>query len=95
MWKYGRSAVEGSEFLLDSALIEMMEYNEDIFAAGNKTRSCYVQFCVLMYSNEIQPQYSIVVVFSLAGMAIRPKNRRIPDSIANFLHSRFGFQFLK
>ena len=35
MWKYGRSAMEGSEFLLDSALIEMMEYNEDIFAAGN------------------------------------------------------------
>ena len=41
MWKYGRSAVEGSEFLLDSALIEMMEYNEDIFAAGDDMRSCY------------------------------------------------------
>ena len=25
----------GSEFLLHSALIEMMEYNEDIFAAGS------------------------------------------------------------
>jgi len=28
-----------------------------------------------------------------SGIAIRPKNRRIPDSTADFLHGGFGFQF--
>ena len=38
MWKYGSKAMESSEFLLHSALIEMMEYNDDIFAAGINTQ---------------------------------------------------------
>jgi len=34
MWKYGESTMESSQYLLHSALIEMMELNNDIFAAG-------------------------------------------------------------
>ncbi len=37
MWKYAPSVVGDSEFLLHSNLFYFLEYNEDIFAAGN----CY------------------------------------------------------
>ena len=39
MWKYARDTIENSEFLLHSSLIEMMEANEDIFAAGRTVPS--------------------------------------------------------
>jgi G protein-coupled receptor 158 len=39
MWKYGTDTIASSEFLLYSSLIEMLEFDDDVFAAGN----CYDQ----------------------------------------------------
>ena len=39
MWKYGTETIASSEFLLYSSLIEMLEFDDDVFAAGN----CYDQ----------------------------------------------------
>ena len=35
MWKYGTDTIANSEFLLYSSLIEMLEFDDDVFAAGN------------------------------------------------------------
>ena len=35
LWKYGNDTIGKSEFLLDSSLIEMLEFDDDIFAAGS------------------------------------------------------------
>ena len=34
MWKYGTDTISQSEFLLNSQLIETLEFDADIFAAG-------------------------------------------------------------
>ena len=34
MWKYGTKTIANSEFLLYSSLIEMLEFDDDVFAAG-------------------------------------------------------------
>lgn len=53
LWKYARSSIENSEFLLHSSLIEMMEANDDIFAAGNcydkQQYKEYFLFCPFAY----------------------------------------------
>lgn len=35
MWKYGTETIAKSEFLLYSSLIEMLEFDDDVFAAGH------------------------------------------------------------
>ena len=35
MWKYGTETIANSEFLLYSSLIEMLEFDDDVFAAGH------------------------------------------------------------
>ena len=36
LWKYEAETIGKSEFLLDSMLIETLEFDNDIFAAGKK-----------------------------------------------------------
>ena len=36
MWKYGAETIGNSEFLLDSSLIQMLEFDNDIFASGKQ-----------------------------------------------------------
>ena len=37
LWKYEPETIGKSEFLLDSSLIDTLEFDNDIFAAGNCT----------------------------------------------------------
>lgn len=53
IWKYAASAVADSEYLLHASVFSMVEFDDDIFAAGNcydhKQYKDYILFCPYAY----------------------------------------------
>lgn len=53
LWKYAGREINGSEYILHASVISMVEFNENIFAAGNcydkYQYKDYLQFCAYAY----------------------------------------------
>lgn len=74
LWKYEADTIGKSEFLLDSSLIETLEFDNDVFAAG-KISSFHVCISLMMFDLDINHQclFSVVTMdqkFNFSNFAV-------------------------